>query len=325
MILAGLCRFLDRANRPKRLGIGFLRIRQHLLSFGLFNFLAVTQHLDAPILRGFIDRLSNGAWLGLCVAITLVIATIAYLAGRIVDRNPPDRAPQSSASEPAAPAASAEPKANPAIAGGKLALRSRYLLSIVAFVGLYEIASTVMDFQFTATLEHYANLGEIKFKEQLATVYSITNAASMAIQLLLTGLIMTRFRLTVALLILPVAALSGSALFMALPLLWCGSLLNTADNALSYSVNQSAKEALYTVTSRSEKYQAKAFIDMFVQRLAKAMAVGVSLGVTLFFSDFSSVRWLGFFTATIVVIWMVAARYAGGRFHELAKATDRGG
>ena len=36
-----------------------------------------------------------------------------------------------------------------------LVLRSPYLLSIAAIVGLYEIASTVMDFQFTSTVAHF--------------------------------------------------------------------------------------------------------------------------------------------------------------------------
>ena len=95
-----------------------------------------------------------------------------------------------------------------------------------------------------------------------------------------------------------------------------GSLLNTADNAFSYSINQSAKEALYVPTTREEKYKAKAFIDMFVQRFAKAIAVGVSLGITSVFTDFSSVRWLSVFTVVMIGFWMMAARYAGRHFRE---------
>ena len=59
---------------------------------------------------------------------------------------------------------------------------------------------------------------------------------------------------------------------------WAAAL-NTADNAFSYSINQSAKEALYTPTTPDEKYKAKAFIDMFVQRFAKTLGVGRSLGM----------------------------------------------
>jgi AAA family ATP:ADP antiporter len=105
---------------------------------------------------------------------------------------------------------------------------------------------------------------------------------------------------------------------MALPLLWTGSALNTIDNAFSYSINQSAKEALYVPTTADEKYKAKAFIDMFVQRFAKAVAVGVSLAITTIFSDFSSIRWLSLFTIAIVAAWIVAARYAGAQFARLA-------
>ena len=110
------------------------------------------------------------------------------------------------------------------------------------------------------------------------------------------------------------------SLFLALPVLWVGSFLNTADNGFSYSLNQSAKEALYVPTSKREKYAAKAFIDMFVQRFAKALAVGVSLGVTLTFREFESVRWLAAFTIPVIVVWAFAARYAGRRFRELGQS-----
>ena len=85
---------------------------------------------------------------------------------------------------------------------------------------------------------------------------------------------MSRLGVGVALLFLPIAVLAGSMGFTVLPILWVGSSLNTVDNAFSYSINQSAKESLYVPTTRDEKYKAKAFIDMFVQRFAKAVAVG---------------------------------------------------
>ena len=65
---------------------------------------------------------------------------------------------------------------------------------------------------------------------------------------------------------MPMLILGASGLFLLMPILWMGSLLNTADNGFSYSINQSAKESLYVPTSTEEKYKAKAFIDMFVQR-----------------------------------------------------------
>ena len=92
-----------------------------------------------------------------------------------------------------------------------------------------------------------------------------------------------------------------------------------ADSGFAYSVNQSAKEALYVPRTRDEKYKAKAFIDMFVQRFAKVLAIGVSLVATTYFAAFSTTRWLSLFTLVIVILWVFAALYAGRRFRELSK------
>jgi AAA family ATP:ADP antiporter len=99
-----------------------------------------------------------------------------------------------------------------------------------------------------------------------------------------------------------------------------GSALSIGDNALNYSINQSARESLYTAATRDEKYKAKAFIDMFVQRFAKAVAVGVSLLVTALFADYSAIRWLSLASISLGLLWLLAARHAGRRFAELAEA-----
>jgi len=100
------------------------------------------------------------------------------------------------------------------------------------------------------------------------------------------------------------------------PSLWTGSLLNTADNGFNYSINQSAKEALYVPTSPTEKYQAKAFIDMFVQRFAKTAGIVASLGMSRWFSDAGSIRWLSFVSIAVIAVWVMAVRYAGRAFEE---------
>jgi AAA family ATP:ADP antiporter len=212
-------------------------------------------------------------------------------------------------------------KRSPALEGAQLVFRSGYLISIVAIVGLYEIVSTVMDFQFTATVAHYLKGDAIG--RQITTVYAFTNGVALVVQLVFTSFVMTRFGVSAALLVLPLAALSGSAAFLAAPTLTIGSLLNTADNAFSYSINQSAKEALYVPTTRDEKYKAKAFIDMFVQRFAKALAVGVSLFLTIRFDEFATVRWLSVFTAMMIAVWAWAALYAGRRFRDVTDSPER--
>ena len=101
---------------------------------------------------------------------------------------------------------------------------------------------------------------------------------------------MTRFGVGAALLFLPVAAMLGSVGFLIAPVLLIGTAFNICDNGFSYSINQSGKEAIYVPTTKDEKYKAKAFIDIYVQRFAKALAVFLSLGITILFSGFESVR-----------------------------------
>jgi AAA family ATP:ADP antiporter len=275
--------------------------------YGLIGLGGVTGGVfGATAVRAFIEQLSNAEWLWVCVGLAVLILIVAFAAGRMVEHQAPGKH---------APPQSKQTSA--ALEGARLVFASPYLLSIVGIVGLYEIVSTVMDFQFTSTVAHYLE-GEA-IGEQFSTVFAITNAVSMFVQLFLTSFVMTRFGVGTALLVLPVAALAGSLGFAALPILWMGSALNTIDNAFSYSINQSAKEALYVPTTKDEKYKAKAFIDMFVQRFAKAVAVGVSLVITTVFSDFSSIRWLSLFTVAIVAVWIVAARYAGRHFEHVTK------
>ena len=277
--------------------------------YGLVGLGGVTGGVfGSSFVRVWIDRLDNSSWLWICFGIVLLIAGVAFAAGRRVDRNPPPEEP------PQPVPAGGEKKQSAALEGARLVFRSRYLLAVVAIVGLYEIVSTMMDFQFTATIEHYLN-GEA-IGRQFSTVYTITNVVSLVVQLFFTSFVMTRFGVGRALLVLPVAVAAGSLGFLALPVLWVGSFLNTADNGFSYSINQSAKEALYVPTSRDEKYKAKAFIDMFVQRFAKALAVGISLGITVVFREFGSLRYLSLVTVAIAVLWIFAARYAGRVFRE---------
>ncbi|MFH1372213.1 MAG: Npt1/Npt2 family nucleotide transporter [bacterium] len=266
----------------------------------------------ASILRLWVDALSPAAWMGICVGLVTLIWIIAGASGRIVSQNPPPE-PIKPASRPSAESSKS---VNPVLEGAKLVFRSRYLLAIVAVVGLYEIASQVLEFQFTQTLTHYLKEND-DFTRHLSTWYAVQNIVSMFVQLFLTSFVMTRFGVKTALLILPVIILGASAGFLVFPILWVGSFLTVANNSFHYSINQSSKETLYVPTSRDEKYKAKAFIDMFVQRFAKVLAVGVNLAMSAAFVGISGARWLSVFTGVVVILWIFAARYAGRKFDEI--------
>ncbi len=279
--------------------------------YGLIVFGGVSGGVfGATMVRAFLAALGTVEWLWVCVAILLVTMGVAWGAARHLE------GPAAPPSKPVSGGGSV------ALEGARLVFGSPYLLAIAGMVAFYEIVSTVMDFQFTATVSHYLEGPAIR--AHFATVYAITNALALFVQLVLTSLIMTRWGVGTALLVLPLMAMGGSLGFTALPVLWMGSALSTIDNAFSYSINQSAREALYTPTTTDEKYKAKAFIDMFVQRFAKTVAVGVSLVITTFFGDFSTIRWLSLFTVAVIAVWVVAARYAGRHFERIATHREAG-
>lgn len=262
--------------------------------------------LGSSTVAAKISDLTMQHWLWICSAVAVIIVGIAAIAGRLFAREFPIPPP---------PKEKPQRQGNPATAGARLVFQSSYLLAIVAIVGLYEMVSTIMDFQFTSTVAHYLQGPAIGV--HFSRVFAFTNWVALFVQFFLTSFVMTRYGLGAALVFLPVAALLGSTGFLLAPLLLVGSFLNTADNGFSYSINQSAKEVLYVPTTSDEKYKAKAFIDMFIQRFAKALAVGLSLLISFSFKGFESIRWLSLVTVLILVVWIATASYAGREFRRL--------
>ncbi len=267
----------------------------------------------SSIVSVWVSKLASTTWLWICLGIAAIVVLLAFLAARAVKHRA--SLPDAKAEEPESKPDPKKVTRNAAVEGAHIVFRSRYLLAIVAIVGLYEMVSTIMDFQFTSSVQ--ASMDAKAIPGHFANVFAITNWVALFVQLFLTSFIMRRFGLAVSLMVLPVAASIGSVAFLAVPNLITGSALNTTDNAFSYSINQSSKEVLYVPTTRDEKYKAKAFIDMFVQRFAKALAVLLSLGISTWISSFLGVRLLSIATLVLLTIWGFAALSAGRRFHAL--------
>jgi len=210
-----------------------------------------------------------------------------------------------------------KPKTNAVIDGAKLVLSSKYLLAIAAMLGIYEMVSNIVDFQLSAAIALGVE-GGLERDSYFALVGVITNIAAVFVQMFLTGLIMINFGVGIALLLLPVSIALGSIGFFIVPGLLFATIMSASDNSLNYSIQQSAKEALYTPTSRDVKYKAKAFIDMFIQRGAKAVAVFLNIGVAVIFGV-ENVFWLSLVVLVLIGFWLVLVRYMGRTFRQMEK------
>lgn len=149
--------------------------------------------------------------------------------------------------------------------GLRAVFRSRYLLAITAYVVILAVMATFLYFtrlQMVAELESGIDDRTTLF----AYIDLVTQVATLVLQLLVTGHVMRRFGVSVALALLPLTAMLG---FLGLALI--GSLaalivFEAAFRAVQRALMRPARETLFTVVSREEKYKAKAFIDTFVYR-----------------------------------------------------------
>lgn len=205
---------------------------------------------------------------------------------------------------------------NAALEGAKLVFSSKYLLAILGIIGFYEIISNIIEFQLSASVEMSAMQGT-EIDSFFGTYGLLIGLVSISVQLFATPYVMNKKSIGAALIILPILDFILSIGFLAVPVLWVAAALSITDNSLYYSITQSAKESLYTPTSRDAKYKAKAFIDMFGQRAAKVIAVVLNLVVAAYVG-IENVRWLSIASIAILAGYFLVVRYAGKEFENRA-------
>jgi AAA family ATP:ADP antiporter len=149
--------------------------------------------------------------------------------------------------------------------GFSAVLRSPYLLAIGAYVLIVAVMATFLYFtrlQMVAALSISLDVRTATF----ARIDMIAQAATLVLQALVTGHLMRRLGVPVALALLPLTAALG---FVGLAI--AGSLaaliaFDATFRAVQRGIMRPARETLFTVVPRAERYKAKAFIDTFVYR-----------------------------------------------------------
>lgn len=252
-----------------------------------------------------VERLGAPNLLLICVVLLAAIAILAWwLARDARDADAPARAP-----------VSAGASVREALAGARLTAGSSYLLAIAGVVFAYEIVSNVVDYQFnTIVAGRYTS--EAAMAGFLGRFSTASSAVSLIVQLGLTSWILHRWGPRVGLLVLPLALGIGSLGFLAEPLFPVIAATFFADAALGYSLNQTSKEVLYTPTDEATKYQAKAFIDMFLMRFAKGVSSLLILGCMAWWlpGGATAVHWLAVISLVVVAVWSWIALRLGREF-----------
>jgi ATP:ADP antiporter, AAA family len=109
-----------------------------------------------------------------------------------------------------------------------------------------------------------------------------------------------------ALFILPVIALMSYSILALVPLLGVVRVAKTFENATDYSIQNTARQALFLPTSREAKYKAKAAIDTFFMRFGDVLQAGiVYVGSEVMKLSTPQFAWINIGLA-LVWLWVVA-------------------
>lgn len=189
-----------------------------------------------------------------------------------------------------------------------LLVRDRYLLLIAGLTlvlnwinsnGEYLLDRALLEslHEHAPGMSPAAAIGRFK-----ANYFGWVNAIGMVLQAFVVSRFMQRFGVRVALTVLPVIALGGYGLMAVAPVLAYVRVAKIAENSVDYSIQNTARQALYLVTSRVEKYVGKTAVDTVFVRLGdvlSAIAVWVGAHWALSLSRFALLNVL------LVVVWLV--------------------
>ena len=161
--------------------------------------------------------------------------------------------------------------------GGREAIRmlrgSKHLQVISLVIGFAAMGAFIIETQLNLAAEAFEGRADTDgISALLATVQLYTSAAGFLIQIWLTSRIHRYLGIGFALLLLPIS-LSGTAVLM----LFTGALgasmaARILDTSLRYTVDKTSREILFLPLPTELKYQAKPFVDVTVDRVAKGVA-----------------------------------------------------
>lgn len=206
------------------------------------------------------------------------------------------------------------PLAGDALSGIRVIFRSRYLMGIAGFIALMTFASTILYFE-QAHLVGEAITDRGARTAFYARIDLAVNVLTIFFQLYLTARIIGAVGIGWSLVLIPAVAALGFLGLGAVPSLGVLVAVQVAYRAGRYGVTRPAREVLFTVLDREQKYKSKAFLDAAVYRggdltsgwiFAGLSAAGLSLGA------------IALVAAPLAGIWALLGLRLGRRQDELA-------
>jgi AAA family ATP:ADP antiporter len=211
-----------------------------------------------------------------------------------------------------------------------MVLKDRYLLLVALLVLILNLVNTGGEFVLgklvvnEATRQALTAADPVAFKQAFigrfyGEYFTIVSLLGLLLQMFLVSRLFRWIGVRGALFVLPCLALGGYALIAVIPLLSIIRVAKVVENSCDYSIQNTARHALFLPTSREAKYKAKQAIDTFFWRAGDVAQAGiVMLGAQLAFG----VREYAAINVGFVLLWLgiVVLLYREHRKRELAVA-----
>jgi HEAT repeat protein/MFS family permease len=250
--------------------------RQSKRIFPLLGTGAIAGAMAGSLIPGFLSQhLSTQAMLTICIAICVLLIALSQIAWRYRRKETEKAALTQKLTE-------SRDRVTDLL---RLVFGSRHLLLIIILIFLTLIASQLSDWQVNeAASTAYDHLPrdekESRINALFGRFYFGINVIGITLQLTLTGFIIRRFGIGTAILFLPLGLFISSVGVFIYPVLWA-TILNLGSNSVfRYSIHRVGMELLYMPLSPETRKKIKVFIDVFIDRLGRAVAGLIIIALT---------------------------------------------
>ena len=194
-------------------------------------------------------------------------------------------------------------------AGLRQLLVSRYLLGICLYILLYTTLSTFLYFE-------QAHIVKAAFDDPgertrlFAAIDLAVNVLTIVVQLFFTARVLRWFGVGGALAFVPLGVAAGLLALGAFPGLVALVSVQILRRAGSYSISRPARELLFTVVGREERYKAKNVIDTLVYRGGDAASAWLYTGLASLGLGLGAIAFIG---VPLALLWAYNGTLLGRR------------
>lgn len=199
-------------------------------------------------------------------------------------------------------------------------VRNPYLLGIAVFIFLYTMLGSFVYFEIKNLSEY---MDEDARTQMWAGINFVINLISIVVAMFATGRIAVRFGVAKTLAAVPVIVAFGFLVVVLNPLLAVvvGSWIVLKGG--NYAITRPAREMLYTLVSREDRFKTKPVIDIVVYRGGDTLAGWLFAALTAVLGfGIAGVAAVG---VGIAALWAAVGVYLGRRYDAAAPADSHGG